>query len=58
MMSIHQSYEDCVKETIENQTFLIWGYLLKYTFELFKQKFERLLLMAKHVQQSGWNAMK
>ena len=43
MMSVHQNYEDCVKETIENQTFLIWGYSPKYTFELFMQKFERLL---------------
>ena len=43
MMSVHQAYEDCVKEMIENQKFLIWGYSPKYTFELLLQKFQGLL---------------
>ena len=43
MESIHQGYEDCVKETIEDQTFSLWGYAPEYTFELFMQQFQRLL---------------
>ena len=58
IMSVHLVYEDCVKETIENQTFLIYGYSPKYTFELFMQKFERLLPIVKRVQQNGCLVMK
>ena len=43
MESLHQCYEDCVREAIEHHSFIIFGYSARYTFELFMQKFEKLL---------------
>ena len=43
METVHECYKDCVREAIEHQSFTIFGFSPKYTFELFMQKFERLL---------------
>ena len=43
METVHECYENCVREAIEHRSCTIFGFSPKYTFELFMQKFERLL---------------